>query len=275
MKRMDYDSVRVLELTCPKASASDAQMMNERFLGRLLSKEQQDNVKGRALKVDTLIPSFYSFFRDLNYLEFLVNAIKKLHRPGRQKCSLRQSLRCVHTNTKQADRAWRELFLYAMRNYYINVQPKVEKAQLNHYAKYARDRGFDVQEKCNQPLVTHGREVNIKKEMRSGLPKKKVHSEYCEFLSIKNMEATSEDCGEGIINFFVRKAVYRAFFAAWRPPCNDSPTSAGVFDSLSTGPYCSLQTDSLGIDDTPMPDPIDELFDFNRAGNFAGRFNTT
>lgn len=85
---MDYNSGGVLELTCLKASASDAKRMNKRFFSRLLSKEQQDNVKGRALKVDTLIPSFCSFFRDLNYLESLVNAIKKL-------CSCYHG-RCLH-----------------------------------------------------------------------------------------------------------------------------------------------------------------------------------
>lgn len=83
MNRIDYGSLQTLELTYPKMSASDAQTISENPINRLLSKAEQDVVKRRALEIDTLTLIFRLLFKDLNYLEHLVNAIKKLSRPGK------------------------------------------------------------------------------------------------------------------------------------------------------------------------------------------------
>lgn len=261
MKRMDYDSTQILELTCPKMSASDARTISQTPIGRHLSKEEQYMIRNRSLEIDTLIPTFRSLFKDLNYLEDLVNAIKQLHRPGRKKRSLRKEMRCIHKDSRNADTAWKELFLYTMRNYYrIRAPPirdlvlkasdpisleghisEADEAQLRHFAKYAFDLGFrncerwtrqpllaewtdgegkyDAEEKHNPMLVTLGRDVGVLKDKRSGRPQKEVHHVFSKFLWIRNMEATNEGIGEGITDFFVRKAKYRAFFDPLKPLC--------------------------------------------------------
>ena len=89
---MDYPSVQVLELTCPKMSDSNARMINQRSFGTFLNGRQQDSVKERVFEIDTFIPSFRSLFEDLNYLELLVKALKKLHRPKIGEYSFRRSL---------------------------------------------------------------------------------------------------------------------------------------------------------------------------------------
>ena len=66
--------------------------------------------------------------------------------------------------------------------------------------------------------MTSGRNTGVKKKGRSGLPKKESHKEYWEFLWLDNMQASNDTTGDDITNFFVRKAVYRAFFDPWKPP---------------------------------------------------------
>ena len=117
---------------------------------------------GRVSEVDTLIPTFTSLFNDLNYLEDLVNAIKQLHRPNVREKSLRDSLRHVRKGSSEEDAAWKNLFLYTMRNYHhIPVQSSrrtllkanspiglanqlsgEDCAQFNYFAKYTFHLGF-------------------------------------------------------------------------------------------------------------------------------------
>ena len=157
-KSMSHDSMQILELTCPKASARDAES---------LSKLQQDLVRRRALEVDTLIPSFRSLFNDINYLELLVNTIKKLHRPQKGESSLLQSLDYNH-GFQNADGAWQKLFLYVMRNCYrirapptrdtvlkpgdsINLEgqrSEADEAQLNHFAMYTSVPDGEPKNRC-------------------------------------------------------------------------------------------------------------------------------
>ncbi len=159
---MNYNSAQILKLTCSKMSASDARTIGQTFIDRLLSNEKQEMIRSRVLEIDTLISTFRSLFKNLNYLEDLVNAIKQLHRSGRTTRSLRKDLRCIHRDTQKPDRAWRELFLYTTRNYHrIRAPPTrglvleasdlisleghisdADEAQLNHFAKHAFNLGF-------------------------------------------------------------------------------------------------------------------------------------
>jgi nicotinamide mononucleotide adenylyltransferase len=160
ISKMDHAAVRALELTCLKISHNDARVIAKHHISELLNDRQRDLVRKRVSEVDTLIPSFRSLFEDLNYLELLVNALKKLHRPRKWEGCLRDSLECINENS---DRAWRELFLYAMRNYYrIHTPPfrnscllkvgvpgnlnglisEANEAQLSYFARYAYRLGF-------------------------------------------------------------------------------------------------------------------------------------
>lgn len=255
MGKMDCPSVRVLELACPRMSESEAQTINKSSIGRSLNEQQRNSVKGRVLEIDTVIPTFGSFLEDLKYLELLVNALKKLHGPKKSESSFRRSLQCIHMDTQAAERALRELFLYSMRNYYrINAQPsrdsslkvgepsdfdgrisEVNEAQLNHFARYAYrldfrniwktslaliadEEGYDSKERRHPSFVVHKWEAGVRKEDRCGLPKGRSHKKCCAILWIENMEAPNDGQGRDITDFFIRKAVYRAFLDPWEPP---------------------------------------------------------
>ena len=118
IENMDYASVQILELTCPSMSESDAEMIRKSPICGSLSEQQRAEIESRILRIDTLIPSFRSLFEDLKYLEILVNALKRVHKPQRTADTLRSSLLFCTGDVRKADKAWRELFLYSMRNYY-------------------------------------------------------------------------------------------------------------------------------------------------------------
>lgn len=270
---MDFNSLKVLELTCPKISTVDAQQV-KRDLTKHLDRDL-DEVVSRVFQIDTLIPTFTSLFNDLNYLEDLVAAIKQLHRPKVGERSLRDSLQHTQKGGSEEDAAWKKLFLYVMRNYYqIPVQPSRrtllkantpmdlanrlsgrDYAQLNHFARHAFHLGFkscerrfqkpsnvkethwtcDVNLDRNPILTTQQVKSGVPKSRRSGKPPKDSHQEVSKFLSIENMEADSEALGVSITHFFVRKAVYRAFFNPWRPPNSRMPVHINQSSILSAG----------------------------------------
>lgn len=271
-------------------------------------------VRGRVLQIDTLIPTFRSLFKDLNYLEGMVNAIKQLYRPEIKETSLRHSLQCNLKDTREADTAWKKLFLYNMRNYYRIRGPPIrstilkafdpaglegcmsetDEARLYHFANYIYDirfvncelwtrqpvhtlsrdddRKYDAEEQQNPALVTYVRNTGAANTRRSGRPYKEFHREYSKFLWINNMEATNEGRGEGITNFFVRKAVYRAFFEPWEPPRDDLCLNTGIF-SLSSIGVCfdralgTSQINACGDDGISTPSLMNELFGSREAGN--------
>lgn len=134
---------------------------------------------------------------------------------------------------------------------------EADEAQLYHFANYIFNLGFgncerwtrqpvltqsrdedgkyDSNEKQNPALVTYVGNTGAANTKRSGRPHKDFHREYSEFLWINNMEAANKGRGEGVTYFFVRKAVYRAFFKPWEPPRHDLCHNTGIFTLSSTG----------------------------------------
>lgn len=273
MNLMDSTSLKSLELTCPKVSTADAQQVRRDLTNHLNG--EVDEVVGRVSEIDTLIPTFTSLFNDLNYLEDLVNTIKQLHRPNVREKSLRDSLRHIRKGSSEEDAAWKNLFLYTMRNYHhipiqssrktllkanspiglANQLSREDYAQFNHFARYAFHLGFkscerrvqelsgaketdrtcDVELDQSPILSTQQVQAGVPKHRRSGKPLKDSHQEVSKFLSIENMEANSEARGASITHFFVRKSVYRAFFKPWRPPNSRIPVCINQSSVPSAG----------------------------------------
>ena len=112
---------------------------------------------------------------------------------------------------------------------------ELHEAQLNHFAWHAfnigfrklwktslslsmNEENFDTIERRYRILATHEWEESAK-ERRSGIPTRESHQGCRGFICKTNMDALNEGRGEGVTNFLVRKAVYRAFFEPWKPPC--------------------------------------------------------
>jgi hypothetical protein len=82
MGNIDRETVEALELRAPRASTVDAKFLQSRVRGgevfSAFGDHERDKILGRLLKVDGLIPSLFSFPKDIGYLELLADYGKRL-----------------------------------------------------------------------------------------------------------------------------------------------------------------------------------------------------
>lgn len=83
---MDWDSVKLLQLRAPNASRKDNQEIRENMgRGKLFPLLKDERIRGvilhNILATKRIIPSLFTFFEDLKYLEPLANSMKKLIEP--------------------------------------------------------------------------------------------------------------------------------------------------------------------------------------------------
>ena len=209
------------------------------------SAEQRAGIWGRLQLIDCLIPSLYTFFEDINYLQVLVDCLKWLtsislnsiistilERAFSKKGSSNPNL------MDQYDLGIRKLYVYAMHHFLdmprdVNTKHALAKATirvdrmvLQEFAELASHLGFEFPEitklrKHSHPttatqsrsskrlLVENG--PGEPKKRRCGLPSRKAYEKDCVFLNLCNIHK-KEKIGEGITSFFVRRFVYFAFF---------------------------------------------------------------
>jgi hypothetical protein len=154
----------------------------------------------------------------------------------------------MSTSTNLADRVnfgYRSLIAFAMGNHRripkkpsgkdLLAKPTLEpdKAALREFADLAWSLGFTSPEIIDMQrhpistataagppnsrplLVTDG--CGVSKEQRSGTPRNRAYKDDGPFLLLNHLHGDTEETGEGITSFFVRKHIYLAFFGKWRP----------------------------------------------------------
>ncbi|KAG4420625.1 hypothetical protein IFR04_006215 [Cadophora malorum] len=182
MQRIDSATVKSIELRAPRASTRDAKFLySEIHGGRIFSgfsASERERIWGRLQMFEGLVPSLYTFFRDVLYLELLTNSVRRLTQVPKNK-SLIEALQKRFTGVKQDDglikiqrtegtfmhgkgnRAGqidygiRQLFAFAMREYpFIPREPEKEDLLLQQprahadpsvlhcFADLASDLGF-------------------------------------------------------------------------------------------------------------------------------------
>lgn len=140
----------------------------------------------------------------------------------------------------------------------INLEGQMSEAneaQLNHFTMYVFALSFkhcvkqraqkslskqtdvrteyNAEQKDNLTLMTYEHYIDVKKKRKSDLFKKKFHKEYWEFLWLDNMQAANNVTDNSIINFFIQKTVYWAFFDSWKPQ------SMSMFSEIRSWVYCA------------------------------------
>ena len=152
---VDHATVKALELRAPGISTLDANTLRGQILrGEIFSAFNEQDRRGiwtRLQAFNSLIPSLFSFFKDVNYLKALVNGITQLIRLSPQD-TMSSALERAFSNTDhRADRAViqvsetdftscpaslldrvdlgrRQLYAYTMRHYLkMPREPKVTK----------------------------------------------------------------------------------------------------------------------------------------------------
>ena len=144
MGKIDAATVKALELRAPRASTKDMELLRVQLrdgmvLGAFNTSERND-IWHRLRLVDDLIPSLFTFFRDLQYLELCSNSVKRLNAPSRRLDvfdSMQDKFTGVNqvegrvkiqvavnswiygpgTVADQKDLGYRQIYAYAMREY--------------------------------------------------------------------------------------------------------------------------------------------------------------
>ncbi|KAK3173109.1 hypothetical protein OEA41_006438 [Lepraria neglecta] len=80
--RVDQATIRALELTAPQASTLDAKSLRGQLLSGTIfndfTEQERERIWDRLPAVDSLIPSLFTFFKDIKTLEVYADCLKRL-----------------------------------------------------------------------------------------------------------------------------------------------------------------------------------------------------
>ncbi|KAI0005614.1 hypothetical protein F4779DRAFT_621056 [Xylariaceae sp. FL0662B] len=95
-EKVDSETVRGVELRCPKYSTLDEEEIRDRMRkGEIFgsfSREERDVIWEELRSIGCLIPSLVTFFKDLNYLQACADGLKHLITLPRGDMTVRQTL---------------------------------------------------------------------------------------------------------------------------------------------------------------------------------------
>ncbi|KAF2267287.1 hypothetical protein CC78DRAFT_551975 [Lojkania enalia] len=161
LRKVDRVTVKVVELKAPGNSKQDAQILHGRLLsGQIFSafnRQERKNIWNKLRRTDRLIPSLFTFFEDVKYLNACADCLKRLVKVSRKE-TVSTALDHKFTDANQisgpyvveigeslfvtrsggtGDRInWgkRQLWLYAMRHY-RDMPPDSKKKDKDLLAK--------------------------------------------------------------------------------------------------------------------------------------------
>ncbi|KAK8869113.1 hypothetical protein PGQ11_007691 [Apiospora arundinis] len=97
LQKVDTATVRKLQLRCPKYSKADADLLRYEMESReAFSKfdvRERGSIWGDLLEIDYLIPSFFTLFEDLKYLESCAESMRSIIEEPKQCFPIKASLR--------------------------------------------------------------------------------------------------------------------------------------------------------------------------------------
>jgi Protein of unknown function (DUF3723) len=185
MQKIDQPSVRALELKAPGVSRFDARTIEGQILGGQIfhdfSHEERSSILDRVRLFKSLIPSLYTFFRNIRYCEVCIQSMKHLttlsrrdtlftaferkfsglnQHPGQVVVQLSETDFTVvpGSSYEQVDFGYRQFFAFAMRHFREIPQEgenedavampkaKADKAVLRQFAQLATRLGFESPE---------------------------------------------------------------------------------------------------------------------------------
>jgi Protein of unknown function (DUF3723) len=82
LRKIDQATVQALELTAPRASTQDAIALHGQLskgeIFSAFSNEERERIWNQLRLIAGLVPSLFTFFKDLQYLQFCVDCMKRL-----------------------------------------------------------------------------------------------------------------------------------------------------------------------------------------------------
>ncbi|PVH68124.1 hypothetical protein DL98DRAFT_475067, partial [Cadophora sp. DSE1049] len=147
MRMLDNATVKAVELTSPKHSKRDAQMLHGQLVsGRIFAAfnpQDREVIWSELSKIGGLITSLYSFFADINYLHACAYSMRYLVGPSPSQ-TLCSALDAIFFGAPEDwDLAYRLLWLYIMQNVTDLPPPSDENKTKRKRLAKARPRKVD------------------------------------------------------------------------------------------------------------------------------------
>ncbi|KAG9238306.1 hypothetical protein BJ875DRAFT_502178 [Amylocarpus encephaloides] len=149
MRMVDNTTVKALELKAPKYSKGDAQMLHGQLVsGEIFvafSLQDREAIWSVLRNIPGLIPSFFTFFRDLYYLQACAGSMRHLVQPTPRQ-TMRLALDDVFFGGADGwDLGYRYLWVYAMQSHRdLPAPPNQNNKKKNLLAKAGTVRPDEV-----------------------------------------------------------------------------------------------------------------------------------
>ena len=148
--------MKALELTAPGNSTSDAETLRSQLRGGQIfgafDDQEREHILTKLLLVDGLIPSLYTFFRDLQYLQSCVDCVKRLISPSPGQ-TLFNAMECAFTGINQRDG---QVTLQIAESEFIN-RPGTVADQVN--LGYQQIHAYAMRNFLDMPKEPHGENI--------------------------------------------------------------------------------------------------------------------
>ena len=148
--------MKALKLTAPGNSTSDAetlrsQIREEQIFGAF-DDQEREHILTKLLLVDGLIPSLYTFFRDLQYLQSCVDCVKRLISPSPEQ-TLFNAIKYTFTDINQRNG---QVTLQIAESEFIN-RPSTVADQVN--LDYQQIHAYAMRNFLDMPKEPYGENI--------------------------------------------------------------------------------------------------------------------
>ncbi|KAI9767338.1 MAG: hypothetical protein M1840_005747 [Geoglossum simile] len=269
LRKVDQATVKALELRVPQASTLDAASLRSQILGgqvfSAFSDHKRQDIWERVQLVEGVIPSLFTFFKDILYLHECAACMRRLlSLTPRETVFSTLERRFTGVNQRdgfmieqvaedsfiskpgcladQVDLGVRQLVAYVMRHLYdmpleskkddrvMKSTVNVDKAVLRRFADLAKRLGFESPEITNLKQYPNSTTV---RDPECGPPRARDFEEDRRSIFIHHLHDEQEVRGEGVTSFFVLKSRYFAFFDKPRIANRGTSTSLPAFSPES------------------------------------------
>jgi hypothetical protein len=264
MLMVDQATVKAVELMAPKSSKRDAQALHGQLLwGQIFSGfnlEGRETIWSGLRTISGLIPSLYTFFEDLKYLEACAGSMRHLVMPS-PKDTMRSALNNIFFGTNQLviqeayssystqsgkkSKNWHftypQLWLYTMRDYPDLPAPREVKTKKKLLAKARTPNANEV--KLSDFAVLADR-LRFKSDEITALMLRSSDREIARDALLRARNQDHYDYDDGDIESHIEKKL--GLFATARPRNTEQSCPALVSDGPDTaGPDVGFPTRRL------------------------------
>jgi hypothetical protein len=222
--RVDTATVKGIELLAPGVWQKDKTVFLDRIsqptIFSKFSEKERATIQENFLKIRCLIPSLYSFFQDVQYLQLCADSLRHLVPPLRGETIFQALYRSLEGDDEERKEIYVRLQCFAMQHYCrMAASPKsknvnaIARPSANPDALASLESRFKSGPMRNESTDDFTLGDDLK---RCGLPSQKTYERIWKFLVFEKLTQDYEKCQTvDEFNFFIHQSRFKAFFGRY------------------------------------------------------------